>query len=159
MKRTLWICLICCLVAALMIGCGAKTTQPEASAEATPAAEGEAAAPANTTDIVRLESIDYDEATKGLKLSLTKGVYAPAADGEEEYEYTITYGETVTAQLAPDATIDFPMVDDLARAVTITADELTGEFVAYMEQMDDKPLFTMEQDGDVVKTLTYFYLP
>ncbi len=158
MKRILWILIACCLIGALAAGCGAKTEKPEQAGEEPATEAGEQAAPVEATDIVRLESIDFDEATKGLTLNLTKGTYTPSST-EEEYEYTITYGETVTMPLRPDATIDFPMVDDLTKAVTITADELTSEFLAYVQEFEDKPLFIAEMDGDAVKKLTYFYLP
>lgn len=150
MKRILIVILCCLLVAALAVGCK-KNAAPEAGGTAEAGTDAPAA---ETTDIVRLESIDYDEATKGLVLSLTKGTITGA---DEDYE--IAYGDTVNLPLAADAVIDFPMADDLTKSVTITPDELTAEFLAFVEQFDDKPLFTMEQEGDAVKTLSYMYLP
>ena len=155
MKKLLVILLSCLMVAALFAGCKPKTETPEAGGES--GAEGAAAVP-DATDIVRLESIDYDEATGGLILSLTKGSFVPSTT-EEEYEYNITYGDTVTMPLSKDATIDFPMAEDLAKSVTITAEELTEEFLAFVKEFNDKPLFTITQEGDAVKTMTYFYLP
>lgn len=151
MKRILIVILCCLLVAALAVGCKKNAAAPE---EGGADEAGTSAPAAETTDIVRLESIDYDEATKGLVLSLTKGTITGA-----DTEYEIAYGDTVQMPLSADAVIEFPMADDLTKSVTITPDELTAEFLAFVEQFDDKPLFTMAQDGDAVKTLTYMYLP
>lgn len=150
MKRILIICLCCLLALGLLAGCKKAKTPEEDAAQA---AE-DTAMPVETTDIVRLESIDYDEAAKGLVLQLTKGTITGY-----DTDYELTYGESVKLPLAADATIDFPMADDLTKSVTITGDELTDEFLAFVEQFDDKPIFTMTQEGDAVKQLTYFYLP
>lgn len=151
MKRILTICLVLLMIAALAAGCKKNAPAPEAGGTADAGTDAPAV---ETTDIVRLESIDYDEATKGLVLNLTKGTITGT-----DTEYEIAYGESVNLPLAADAAIEFPMADDLTKTVTITADELTGEFLAFVEEFDDKPLFTMEQEGDAVKTLTYMYLP
>lgn len=148
MKRTLTIALALLLTVALLTGCGKKAAAP---AEAAPAEEAVATISA---DIVRLESIDLDTATNGLVLTVTKG----KVEGPED-AYEITYGDSETHALATDAAIDFPMAEDLTKSVTITPDELTSEFLAYVEEFDDKPLFTMELDGETIKTLQYFYLP
>lgn len=150
MKRFLIVCLCCLLALTLAFGCKKKAAPTEETA--TPGEE--AAAVIEPTDIVRLESIDYDEATKGLLLNLTKGTLAGV-----DTEYTITYGDSVTLPLAADAKIDFPMTDDLTKTVTITADELTEEYLAFVEEFDDKPLFTMTQADDAVASLAYVYLP
>lgn len=155
MKRIFTIALVLLLTVALLTGCGKKTEEAAPAAEtAAPAAEEAAPAATLSADVVRLESIDLDPATNGLILSVTPG----KVEGTEA-DYQLNFGDTEKHPLAADAMIDFPMADDLTKSVTLMPEELTSEFLAFVEEFGDKPLFTMTLEGDAIKSLQYFYLP
>ena len=164
MKKTGIICLALCLTALLLFGCGNQAQQGQA-AEATPEGSAdleqtpEVVVYTEPVEVLRLDSIDMDLETQRLLLNITPVTYKfeDAAEGEQEVE--TQEGEPKQLILSEEAVIDFPLLDNLAQTVTLLPGELTQEYLAFVQEMDEKPEFIAEMEGDVVNRLTYFYLP
>lgn len=163
MKKIVAICLAVCLLTLGMVGCTQQpvAAEPEATPSATPVPTTEVVVPEEETDIVRLESIDFkkksDDDPGTLLINVTHLTFIP--NGELDTDYELKEGESEQLAMSKDAVIDFPMVDNLTQTVTITLDELTGEYLAYVEALENKPLFTMQKSGEEVTRLVHFYLP
>lgn len=166
MKKIWTMVLICCLLAVTVIGCSnqeAVPAAPEATPEITPTPVPEVVIPEVEVPIIRLDSIDYqkkDDSDPGTYLiNVTHIMFNPDPEGELDTDYILEEGETAQMKMSKDAVVDFPMLDNEALTVTVTLEELTSEFQAYVAATEDKPLFTVEQSGDEVVRLSHFYLP
>lgn len=166
MKKMSILCLALCLGAALWsVGCTQQTEQPptaEAQATAAPAAE-ETTAPVVYTEpitVLRLDSIDYNQEKDTYLLNVTPLEYQFEADTvESEQDVQVKEGEPKQYTLSKDAVIDFPMIEDLAKTVTLLPGELAEEYNAFVTKFDDKPLFIAEMSDQAITRLTYFYQP
>ncbi len=161
MKKIGSLLLAVCLLALCLGGCG-TAPQQEAPAEATvePAAvTPEVVVYTEPVEVLRLDSIDMDPDTQTLLLNVTPVTYEFGEGTEAERDVETSEGEPKQLTFAEGASIDFPMLDNLAQTVTLLPEELTQEYLAFVGELDEKPEFVAEMEGDAVKRLTYFYQP
>ena len=158
--KKVWIIAFSVMLALSMAACSQKETAP--AADETNTQEPvvvDYELPTEKTAVVSVDSIDYDEANQQVLLNITHMTFQPGEAGAEETGYSIEGGESEQIALSKDAKIEFPILEEPAKTVSLMADEFSDEFLNYKKSVDTDLLFTMTEENGQATALIFFYLP